>query len=135
MAFNKNTEIKPTIDPDFDFVVDEKGNQFIALRKVAWSDGKEPRLELRKWINNPNGTEQAMKGTGFLTEEGPHTLTKVLCENGYGHTPDIINGIKDRDDFRLSLNKVLNPDDELYDPSAVGKDFFDPQELFGDNDE
>ena len=134
MAFNKsNTEIKPTIDPECDHIVDEKGNQFIALRKVSWSEGKEPRLELRKWINNSDGTEQAMKGTGFLTEEGPHNLTKILCENGYGYTPQILNGIKDREDFRPSLNKVLKSDDEFYDEKANGKDFFDPQELFGDD--
>lgn len=130
MAFGKgHADFRLSIEEGQDFIIDEKGNQFIALRKLSWSEGKDPKWDIRKWITNPDGTELPMKGTSFLTEEGPHTLTKVLCEQGFGHTDDILNGIKDRDDFRYSLNKVLKPGDEFYDDSAVGKEFYDPNDI------
>lgn len=132
MAFGSKIDFNPTIEEGKDFIIDERGNQFIALRKISWADGKEPKWDIRKWITNADGTEQAMKGTGFLTEEGPHTLAKVLCEQGFGHTDEIIDSIKDRDDFRYCLNKVLKPDDEFYDESATGKEFYDPNEVLND---
>lgn len=122
---------------DQDFVIDEKGNQMIALRKLAWTDGADTRWDIRKWIINPDGSEIAMKGTGFLTEEGPHNLTKVLCEQGFGRTREILESIKDRDDFRSSLNMILGPDDEYYDES-IGDEYFDPESALNDlinNDE
>lgn len=120
-----------TIEEGCDFIIDEQGDKFIALRKLSWNS-KPPKWDIRKWVNKPDGSEIALKGVGFLTEEGPHTLTKVLCEQGFGHTDDILNGIKDRDDFRSSLNKILDPSDELYDPNAVGKEFFDPCAVLDD---
>lgn len=117
------------VNPDFDFTFDEKGNTFLALRKLSWGEGKPEKIELRKWYNSADGTETPNKGFTFLTEEGPHELTKVLVEQGFGYTDDIINGIKDRDDFKSSLSKILSgeeldelgiekvdPDEEYYDP-------------------
>lgn len=117
------------VNPDFDFTFDEKGNTFLALRKLSWGEGKPEKIELRKWYNSTDGTETPNKGFTFLTEEGPHELTKVLVEQGFGYTDDILNGLKDREDFKSSLSKVLSgeeldelgiekvdPDEEYYDP-------------------
>lgn len=123
--FGKDKPFNLTIDKDNDFVIDEKGDMMIALRKLSWSEGAELKWDIRKWIINADGTETAMKGTGFLTEEGPNNLAKKLCEIGFGRTYDILNSIKDRDDFRSSLNRVLGPDDEYYD-QEIGEEYFDP---------
>lgn len=117
-------EIKYTIVDDYDHIVDEKGSTFLALRKIVWGDVEDPdnidpskvKLDIRKWhTDSSTGEEKVGKGWSFITEQGPHNLTKILVENGFGKTRDILNGVKDRDDFRSSLNSVLGKDDELYD--------------------
>lgn len=127
-------DIKYTIDPDFDFIIEEKGNQFMALRKIAWSENapkESMRLDLRKWYSNSNG-ETIGKGVSFSTEEGPGELIKVLATNGYGDTKEILESIKDREDFRKSLNSILSPDDELYDSSIKSEEFYDPKTMLID---
>ena len=59
------------------------------------------------------------KGFSFLTEEGPHELTDVLISNGYGHTKDILELLRDRDDFEESVKSIYGSDkddDEYFDP-------------------
>lgn len=125
MAFNY------TVNPDFDFIFDEKGNTFLALRKIAWSEGGQEKLDIRKYYNSSDGTETVGKGVSFITEEGPHELTRILVENNYGYTDEILNGIKNRDDFKSSLVKVLGDEDikelglEDVDPN---EEYFDPVE-------
>ena len=67
----------------------------------------------------PEG-ERASRGFSFLTEEGPHELANVLVSNGYGHTQDILERLKDRPDFQDSLKAIYNEsdqdDDEYFDP-------------------
>lgn len=124
MAFSGEFSFR--IMDDFDKIIDEKGNNFIALRKICWGNSDEAKLDLRKYTTKADGTEQMLKGVSFLTEEGPHELTKVLLAEGYGRTDDVLETISKRDDFRHCLNKVLSPDDELYDESVVGEEFFVP---------
>ena len=117
---------------DLNEVVDEKGNISIAIRKVNWgeeSDLSKAKVDIRRWFINKDGEEAVGKGLHFLTEDGPHTLARVLVEKGFGKTRDILIGIKDRQDFRSSLNTVLGKEDEFYDASA-GDDFFAPDESF-----
>lgn len=118
----------------FDKVFDEKGNSFLAIRKIDWGGRGTPKLELRKWFNNAQGEETIGKGFSFLTEEGPNELTKVLIESGFGHTEEIIEGIKDREDFLPALCKAyenakdiigsenfenIKDEDVYYDPSKL----------------
>ena len=103
VEFNNNMKI---ID-NFDYTLQEKGNTYIALRKVQWYNQDEVKLDIRKYTANTDGTEQ-MKSGVCLNDDGAHELTKVLVENGYGNTQDIINGIKDRFDFKTSLKKSLS---------------------------
>lgn len=116
-----------------DFVFEESGDQFNALRKVAWGDSpdEKAKLEVRRWRNNPNGTVMAAKGMTFLTEEGPSELINCLLKLDYGNTKEVLINIKDREDFRKSLNSVLGKDDDAYDESAgtLEDDFYDPKEL------
>ena len=44
-------EFSYELDKDFDYTIDEKGNSFIALRKIKWGNSSEFRLDLRKWFN------------------------------------------------------------------------------------
>lgn len=119
------------VNPDFDFIFDEKGNTFLALRKITWNEGGKEKLDIRKYYNSSDGTETVGKGVSFITEEGPHELTRILVENDYGYTDEIINGIKNRKDFMASLVKVLNEEDtkelglENVDPN---EEYFDPVE-------
>ena len=119
------------VNPDFDFIFDEKGNTFLALRKISWGDNGKEKLDIRKYYNSSDGTETVGKGISFITDEGPHELTRILVENEFGYTDEIINGIKDRKDFMSSLVKVLNKEEidnlelESVDPD---EDYFDPVE-------
>jgi hypothetical protein len=124
-------------DPDkkFDYhvysdrVFDEKGSTFLAMRRVAWgvsqeqeADPEKIRLELRKW-NNRDGKEMANKGFSFLTEEGPHELTKALLEEGFGDTKEVIDIIRQREDFEESVNSLYD------DKSDASGEYFDPRSV------
>ena len=121
--FDKNKVITPIIFDSPNVTFDEKGNTFLALRKIQWIDNpkkKDPeqaKLELRKWIVK-DGEEIANKGFSFLTEDGPHELTHVLIREGYGKTKEIIKGIKDRLDFKDSV-------EHLYDDEVNSDEYFD----------
>ena len=97
-------EFKYSIVENIDYTFEEKGNQFGAVRKVQWGDSDKNYLEVRKWRNSPDGSEQATKGYTFMTEEGPSELAKVLLTLGYGNTREVIDIVKEREDFRKSLN-------------------------------
>ena len=107
MAINAK-DIHQTIIDGFDFTVDEGSNTFIALRKVKWSENGSPRLDLRKYMIDSNGNEVIQKGVGFITEEGPHELARVLVEQGYGHTDELLKSLVNRDDFKPSLITILD---------------------------
>ena len=109
-------EFSYELDNDFDFTIDEKGNSFIALRKIRWGNSSEFRLDLRKWFNTATG-ETMSKGVSFITEDGPHELVKVMVEQGYGHTKDIVEALKLRDDFDSSeLPVIKEMKENYYDP-------------------
>ncbi|MGL5749330.1 MAG: hypothetical protein ACRCXT_02295, partial [Paraclostridium sp.] len=119
MAFNYE------IEEGLDCVFDEKGNTFLAMRKVRWSENGEFKLDLRKYYINSDGEEVVGKGLSFMTEEGPHELTKSLIDNGYGHTQDIIEGVMNRPDFEQCLEYAkdgVRPEDNndiYFDPKGI----------------
>ena len=110
-----------------DEIFDEKGNVFLAMRKIQWCKaGAEPdpdkaKLELRKWHMKPDG-ETPSKGFAFLTEEGPHELVNSLVSNGYGYTKDILLKLKERDDFEESVKGIYDEVDH------DSEEYFDPRE-------
>lgn len=121
------------IHDDFDFTIEEKGNVFIALRKLTWGEKEDnPKYDIRKWYNKADG-ETAGKGVA-ITKEGLDELTSVLMREGFGNTEEILDSIKDREDFEKSYDKVVKgivfvdeEDDEVY---------YDPRvALFNKDDE
>ena len=120
-----NGNFKYAIDKDFDHTIDEKGNTFIALRKIAWGDSENYKLDLRKYYTTEDG-ERMNKGVSFLTDEGPNELARVLIDTGYGNAMDIAESIKNN---RLDIMELLASDlDKIKAESNTG-DFYDPREL------
>lgn len=90
MAFNGNYEKD---ENGIDRIIEERGNQFLAMRMVRWNDNKEFKLDIRKYVLSETG-ETPLKGISFLTEEGPDELTKILVEEGFGNNVDLFETIK-----------------------------------------
>ena len=130
--YNNSEEFLYTTEDNFDYIIEEKGNQFTSLRKIDWGNTGTYKLDLRRYYTSSDGTEKMGKGISFMTEEGPSEFTKVMLGLGYCETVDALTAIKDRPDFRSSLNTVLNnKDDEFYDES-VGElkgNYYDPKDL------
>lgn len=106
--FSKNTEFSYEVDPDFDFVIDEKANKYIALRKIKWGSSEEYKLDLRNYVSTEDG-ERMLKGCTFISEETGHELANVLIREGYGHADDITNDIiNNRRDIYLSMANHFN---------------------------
>lgn len=121
-----------------DTIVDEKGDQFIAFRKVQWvkdstvePDASKGKLELRRYRVTPEG-EVPLKGVVFLTESGPHDTVLGLIKNGYGYTRDILLEIKQRDDFEKTVKGIFNETDDTVD-SDDGEYFDMRAMLLGDD--
>ena len=54
----------------------------------------------------PNG------GFAFLTENGPDELTKLMVNQGYGKTKDILSGIVKRKDFEEAVKNYEKSDED-----------------------
>ena len=132
MFKNDDRPIKPFIFVDkINEVIEEKGNQFTALRTVQWiKEGDEPdpnkgKLELRRWMIDKDGSEKANKGVVFMTEEGPHQLVEIMVDNNYGNTKNIMKSIIKRQDFKES---VINLNKDESEESSDG-DYFDMRDM------
>lgn len=91
--FNKDKEFKYSVDPNFDFVLEERANTYIALRKIKWGENSEPKIDIRKYVATEEG-ERMMKGCS-MSDEGANELAKVLVQQGYGKDKDIFESIID----------------------------------------
>lgn len=132
MPFKKDGNISFEIKEDgINELIDERNNSILALREVAWN-GRQFHLELRKWIVDETG-DKPMKGTSFLTEDGPNNLVNTMTKLGFGTTEKILTNIKYRDDFEDSLVKVIGKKkvskakEETIEISE--DDYFDPESL------
>lgn len=118
------------VDKDFDHLIEEKGNQAVFFRRVSWG-GRDSKLELRKWY--VDGTKETPgKGFSFMTEEGPDELVRIMTDLGYGKTDEVLENISKRDDFAVSVKKVLGKGvDEVVDDcdSAEVEEVYDPRAL------
>lgn len=129
-------EFKYEVDPSFDYLVEEKGNQALFFRRVSWN-GRDAKLEIRKWY--VDGTSETPgKGISFMTDEGPNELVKTMTEIGYGITEEILDNISKREDFPIAVKKVLGKDieevledydsielEDVYDPKTLDLDILD----------
>ena len=134
-----NMEFNVEIDPSIDEVFDEGvGSSFLALRMMRWNENSPFKLDMRKWFTGPDGQEVAGKGFSFITDNGPHELTKVLLKHNFGNTREVIDQIKGRDDFLPNIKDVLdemgsNLGNLITVKSITEKEsgsFYDPKELF-----
>lgn len=139
----RNMEFNLEIDHSVDEVFDEGvGSSFLALRRIRWNENSPYRLDIRKWFTNADGSEVAGKGVSFMTEQGPHELVKALLKHNYGETREVLDSIKDRDDFLYNVKDVLDEMGKNSDLIAVRPasedsetSFFDPKELMANADE
>lgn len=115
-----------------DVVLDEKGDQFIALRKVQWAgknattiepNPEKAKYEIRRWKVTPEG-ETPLKGVTFLTDEGPNDAALGLVKNGYGNTTDLLLTLKERDNFESSVKGIYSETDNDNDG-----EYFDAREM------
>ena len=131
MAFGKNKDLKYTIKEDgINEVIEENGNMITMLREVAWND-KEPKLEMRKWIINPD-TETPMKGLSFMTEKGPHSAAELLVKHGYGETKTLLGDLSTREDFENGLISTIGKkkvDETKQKEEIIQDDYLDPKGL------
>lgn len=123
-----NKEFVCNINKDFDFIIEERGNSSINLRKVSWGEGSPEKIDIRKWLYLDDGTERASKGV-TLTDEGTDELTNVLVDQGYGDTKKIAKSLAKRDDFDQSYLTMEDNDEEDLDDGS--DDYYDPKELLG----
>ena len=128
-------EFNLEIDDSINEVIDETpGNRFIALRKLRWSSEGQFKLDIRNWYTNSEGEEIAGKGVSFMTEEGPDNLIEALLKHGYGDTRKTLNGIKDREDFKVAVKEIIQENNidldsiEIPDIESVGE-FYDPKSI------
>lgn len=129
-------EFTYSVDPDYDYTVDEKGNTFIALRKIDWGNKGEYKLDLRKYYASEAG-ETMSKGLSFLTEDGPDELTRVLLETGYGDDTEIANTLlENRKGIVARIAQAINDPENSYDWSVElenelenEENYYDPEEL------
>lgn len=91
-----------------DEIIEEKGNAFIALRKVAWGDSTEGKLELRKWYTDSDGNDTPNKGVVFLSEETPNLITEKMIELGFGDTESLLRELQKRDDYEIAMYNIEN---------------------------
>ena len=67
-----------------------------------------------------------------MTEEGPDELVRIMTEIGYGKTEEILLNISKRDDFGISVKKVLGKGiEEVIDDTAdiELEEVYDPRSL------
>lgn len=114
-------------------IVDERGNTYLMLAKFRWFGKGDFKLGLRTFYSNSNG-ETVGKGVSFLTEEGPHELTKTMLQEGYGHPQEIAETLrKYRPEVIGAVIDELN--DMTADEKATCEDAYANCDDFSDDDE
>ena len=117
-------------DPDFDYTIDEKGNAFIALRKIKWGNSDNFKLDIRKYYASAEG-DKMQKGVSFLTDDGPNELARVLLKTGYGDAKEISDTIiESRPDIGLKLCKALDDAPELREYFIEASETYEDEESY-----
>ena len=124
-----------TMNSDFDYTIDEKGNRYIALRKIDWGNKGEYKLDLRKYYASDAGEKMSSGVT--MTDEAADELTKVLLETGYGDDDEIANVLLEhRKSIAAKIAVLVTDPDSKFDLTTEIKreleneeEFYDPEEL------
>lgn len=80
------------VDPNFDYVLEEKGNTYTALRKIKWGSSDSFKIDIRKYYATDAG-ERMAKGCSLMSDEGVNELANVLIDNDYGDAKKIADSI------------------------------------------
>ena len=118
---NDKQPVSMKIDGSINTIIEQLpgSNSFLSMRMISWNQA-QPRLDIRRWYTDSQGNENPGKGFSFATESGPNNLAVALVQNGYGETTQILNSIKNREDFEESLNEILGKTNKtLYDPKSI----------------
>ncbi len=121
-----NDDFSFTVNPNFDFILEEGQNSSICLRKISWN-GRAEKVDIRKYTYE-DGKEKMLKGIS-LSDDATDEMVNVLVENGYGDTKRILRGMSDRREFQECLDTMNDPDEDYDDDSEEG--YYDPSELLG----
>lgn len=109
------SNVKPftyEVDPNYDYVLEEKGNTYTALRKIRWGDSENYRLDIRKYYASEEG-EKMSKGVSLMSDEGADELVKTLLSTGYGNDIDLFRAINDnRPELMSMFIKQIREEDE-----------------------
>ena len=128
-------DINFKVHPDFDELIDERGNTAVYFRMVDWNDREAKRPEIRKWRISENG-ETPDKGVTLLTDDGPKNLAKAIIKKGFGETAEYIEALKDRDDFDDSLAQVIGKkkvNEAKNTEVEEVEDYYDPKVVFNNS--
>lgn len=106
------------VDPNYDFVLEERGNTYTALRKIRWGDKEDFSLDIRKYYATEEG-ERMAKGCSLMSKEGADELARVLVDTGYGDEKQLAKAICDN---RVELAA------RIYDTITENKDLKDTVE-------
>ena len=106
------------IDPNYDFILEERGNTYTALRKIRWGDKEDFSLDIRKYYATEEG-ERMAKGCSLMSKEGADELARVLVDTGYGDEKQLAKAICDN---RVELAA------RIYDSIVENKDLKDTVE-------
>lgn len=118
-----------TIDSDFDYTIDEKGNRYVALRKIDWGNKGEYKLDLRKYYASDAGEKMSSGVT--MSDDAADELAKVLLETGYGNDEELANTIiENRPELLgkiciemnrrgITANDIEYEEEEFYDPEEL----------------
>jgi hypothetical protein len=128
--FNNSANLKYHVFEDYNINFDEHMSTCGTVRKIQWvKEGTEPdinkaKIEIRKIKIDETG-ETTLKGYSFSSPEGVHELAEGLVSAGFGDTKNILNGIKNREDFKDVVQSIYNgEDEEEQDPNTFNmKDF------------
>lgn len=139
--FEKNYEID---ESSGQHIIDERGNTYLMLAKYKWFGKGDYKLGIRTFYSTANG-ETIGKGISFLTDDGPHELTRVMIQEGYGRLREIVETLKDHrpevvgalmNDFndmtadeKAAFDYAYTNHNEFSDDE---KDMFDPEDLLED---
>lgn len=88
MAFNGKYEMK---QDGINEIISERGDIFLALREVRWSESKPFKLDLRHYKSDEEG-DKTLKGVSF-TDDDADEIVDVLIKNGYGDNDQIAGTI------------------------------------------
>ena len=119
--------IHQEIIDNFDYILSEKGNTYISLRKVRWSENSDIKLDLRKYVTKSDGEEQMMKGCSF-DDDTANSLAEILVDNNYGDTRSLIDSLRNREEFKDAYNDSINGIPKEY-KTDDNEDYYDIREM------